>query len=111
MCCSHKYIYIMRWYTIVSYYKYYIEFNFFTASTLNQFNLHNNKMVPNYDDLILTGQSVDDCSSACVTEESFQCNSFEYDYNSGTCYLSHLHPDETPKLIVNQNGFDLYIRM
>ncbi|XP_071140792.1 uncharacterized protein [Mytilus edulis] len=80
------------------------------VSTLNQFQLLNNKIVPNYDDLILTGLSVDDCSASCVTEDSFVCSSFEYDYNSGTCYLSHIHPDETPKLIKNQNGFDLYIR-
>lgn len=82
----------------------------FIVSTLNQFQLLNNKVVPNYDDLILTGLSVDDCSASCVTEDSFVCASFEYDYNSGTCYLSHIHPDETPKLIKNQNGFDLYIR-
>lgn len=82
----------------------------FIVSTLNQFQLLNNKVVPNYDDLILTGLSVDDCAASCVTEDAFVCSSFEYDYNSGTCYLSHIHPDETPKLIKNQNGFDLYIR-
>lgn len=83
---------------------------YFSVSTLQQFTVLNNKQVPNYDDLILTGMSVDDCASACVSEEYFQCGSFEYDYNAATCYLSHLHPDETPKLIKNQNGVDLYIR-
>lgn len=84
--------------------------NFFSVSTLQQFTVLNNKQVANYDDLILTGLSVDDCASSCIAEEYFQCASFEYDYNAATCVLSHLHPDETPKLIKNQNGVDLYIR-
>lgn len=70
-----------------------------------------NKYVPNFDDNILTGLSIDDCASACVTQTSFVCQSFEYQLIQGTCVLSHLHPDEHPGAIKGISGTDLYIRM
>ncbi|KAK3090768.1 hypothetical protein FSP39_014480 [Pinctada imbricata] len=69
-----------------------------------------NRYVPNFDDMILTGMSIDDCAQACNSQETFICNSFEYQYGTSECYLSHLHPDEQPDKIKSANGVDLYIR-
>ncbi|KAJ8306626.1 hypothetical protein KUTeg_017171 [Tegillarca granosa] len=80
------------------------------TNTLNQFRDMQNRYVQNFDDLILTGMSVDDCAQSCIGQETFVCQSFEYEYLTGTCYLSHLHPDEHPKLIKTLQGVDLYIQ-
>lgn len=81
-----------------------------STGTLQHFRAMHNKYVPNYDDDIETGLSVDDCGAACVAEEVFVCNSFEYEWKTGRCFLSHFHPDDDPKKIQNNNGIDLYIR-
>lgn len=81
-----------------------------SVKTLQSFKSMPNKYVPNFDDNILTGLSIDDCASACVTQTSFVCQSFEYQLIQGTCVLSHLHPDEHPGAIKGISGTDLYIR-
>ena len=68
-----------------------------------------NRYVPNYDDNIITGLSIDDCAQACVDQTSFICQSFEYQLIQGVCVLSHLHPDEHPGAIKSIVGTDLYI--
>ena len=69
-----------------------------------------NRYVPDFDDMILTGMSIDDCAQACNQQQTFICNSFEYQYGTSECYLSHLHPDEQPDKIKTASGVDLYIR-
>ena len=67
-----------------------------SEQALQNFNVQINKYIPGYDDLILTGQAVDDCANACQNREEWVCNSFEYCFDSGYCVLSKLHPDERP---------------
>ncbi|XP_062619530.1 uncharacterized protein LOC134281083 [Saccostrea cucullata] len=81
-----------------------------STKTLQSFKSMPNRYVPNFDDNILSGQSIDDCAQACVDQTSFVCQSFEYELLTGTCFLSHLHPDEHPGVIKGIQGTDLYIR-
>lgn len=78
--------------------------------TLKTFKSMPNRYVPNFDDNIITGLSIDDCAQACVDQTSFICQSFEYQLIQGVCVLSHLHPDEHPGAIKSILGTDLYIR-
>ncbi|XP_056019753.1 uncharacterized protein LOC130054319 [Ostrea edulis] len=80
------------------------------TASLQSFKSMPNRYVPNFDDTVFTHQSIDDCAQACVDQTSFVCQSFEYQLITGTCILSHLHPDEHPGAIKNIQGTDLYIR-
>ncbi|KAK3607662.1 hypothetical protein CHS0354_010649 [Potamilus streckersoni] len=81
-----------------------------SSSFMDQFRAQINKAIPGYDDLILTGMAIDDCAAACINQEEWVCNSFEFHFDSGWCVLSKLHPDEMPNIIQNQQFVDLYIR-
>ncbi|XP_025109442.1 uncharacterized protein LOC112573361 [Pomacea canaliculata] len=35
----------------------------------------------------ITGIAVDDCASACLSEQFFDCDAFDYCYNTGDCFL------------------------
>ena len=47
-----------------------------------------NSAIDGYDNLHLTGVSVDDCKAACCAEVSFPCMSFDYDKATSECDLS-----------------------
>lgn len=81
-----------------------------TQQALQNYNVQINKAIPGYDDLILTGQAVDDCATSCKNQEEWICNSFEYCFDTGYCVLSKIHPDERPGLVVNKALCDLYSR-
>ncbi|KAK3090575.1 hypothetical protein FSP39_012798 [Pinctada imbricata] len=48
------------------------------------------------------GLAIDDCAAACLTEELFPCQAFDYCYNDGSCYLSGTHPDSNGTFTQNQ---------
>ena len=79
-----------------------------TEAALQNFNVQINKAIPGYDDLILSGQAIDDCAASCQNQEEWVCNSFEYCIETGYCVLSKLHPDERPGIVVNKQLCDLY---
>ena len=81
---------------------------FISEQALQNFNVQINKYIPGYDDLVLTGQAVDDCANACQNREEWICNSFEYCFDSGYCVLSKIHPDERPGVVKNKALCDLY---
>ncbi|XP_064605994.1 uncharacterized protein LOC135470876 [Liolophura sinensis] len=45
-------------------------------------------------DNVLTQVSVDDCATACVDEDLFVCQAFEYNFNNARCELSSRHPSQ-----------------
>lgn len=75
---------------------------------MNQFKMQINKGIPGYDDDILTGIAIDDCAQACLSQQSWVCNSFSYSFDTGYCTLSKLHPDERPGVVKNVPLTDLY---
>ncbi|XP_045160291.2 uncharacterized protein LOC123525365 isoform X4 [Mercenaria mercenaria] len=79
-----------------------------TKALMDRFSVQTNKYIPGYSDMILTGLSIDDCASTCLNRMSFVCNSFWYDFTTGYCVLSRLHPDERPNLVVNNAFTDMY---
>ncbi|XP_045160293.2 uncharacterized protein LOC123525366 [Mercenaria mercenaria] len=81
-----------------------------TQSLMAQFNTQINKGLNGYDDADLTGIAIDDCASACLTQQSWVCNSFSYCFDTGYCSLSKLHPDERPTAVVNHQLCDLYTK-
>ena len=90
--------------------KKYIMYSITTEAALQNFNVQINKAIPGYDDLILTGQAIDDCAASCKNQEEWVCNSFEYCFDTGYCVLSKLHPDERPGIVQNKPLCDLYSR-
>ena len=54
------------------------------------------------------GVSVDQCASQCLSSVTFDCQSFDYCFETGICLLSHVHPDKNPKLVVTHQMCDLY---
>ena len=82
---------------------------FITAEVaLQNFDVQINKAIPGYNDLILTGQAIDDCAASCLNQEEWICNSFDYCFDTGYCLLSKLHPDERPGVVQNEEFCDLY---
>ncbi|XP_055956297.1 uncharacterized protein LOC126818106 [Patella vulgata] len=81
-----------------------------SKTALQHFSGQANKQVNGFDDLILTGTSIDDCANECLGEIVFSCQSFEYCYDTGYCVMSHTHPDERPDLIIASDHCDLYTR-
>ncbi|KAJ8305362.1 hypothetical protein KUTeg_015907, partial [Tegillarca granosa] len=78
---------------------------------LKHFKVMKKNMLLQNNDLVLEGIAVDDCAASCDHEELFDCQSFEYCFASGTCYLSKLHPDENTSLVQKHEHCDLYSRI
>lgn len=77
---------------------------------LKHFKVMKKNVLLQNNDLVLEGIAVDDCAASCDHEELFDCQSFEYCFASGTCYLSKLHPDENTSLVQKHEHCDLYSR-
>ena len=54
------------------------------------------------------GVSVDQCASKCLTEATIDCQSFDYCFETGSCMLSHVHTDQTIKVVPTHLTCDLY---
>ncbi|XP_041360235.1 uncharacterized protein LOC121376435 [Gigantopelta aegis] len=80
------------------------------VKSIHHFTDHINKQVRGFDDLILTGLAVDECAAECQAEVVFDCQSFEFCYDTGNCIMSHIHPDEHPDSIISSQTCDLFVR-
>ncbi|KAK3584917.1 hypothetical protein CHS0354_021790 [Potamilus streckersoni] len=58
-----------------------------------------------------TTLAVDDCATACILEETFECKSYTYCYNTAMCYLINIHPDKNSTMIQSSTSCDLYTSM
>ncbi|XP_064606544.1 uncharacterized protein LOC135471299 [Liolophura sinensis] len=55
--------------------------------------------------------SVDDCATACIAEETFSCEGFDYCFSDGDCFLTDRHPDSVPANSTTLTSLcDLYAR-
>ncbi|XP_064606903.1 uncharacterized protein LOC135471555 [Liolophura sinensis] len=81
-----------------------------SGAKLSQFTSVRNKALRGNNEDLLPGVTVDDCAAACVDEDVFFCQSFEYCFNTGDCHLSKRHPGEVPSMIIDSNNCDLYSR-
>ncbi|KAL3868291.1 hypothetical protein ACJMK2_041117 [Sinanodonta woodiana] len=57
-----------------------------------------------------TTLAVDDCATACILEETFECKSYTYCYNTAMCIMNNIHPDQNSTMIQSSTSCDLYIR-
>lgn len=75
---------------------------------MKQFTATRNKKIAFNNDNKLTQLAVDDCATACVDEDLFFCESFEYNVANGDCALSKINPSEHPDYIIDAPNVDLY---
>ncbi|XP_052216827.1 uncharacterized protein LOC127834810 [Dreissena polymorpha] len=61
-------------------------------------------------DAQLTGVSVDQCAARCLSEATFDCQSFGYCFDTGRCYLSTQRPDQRMNVTQTRMPCDLYSR-
>ncbi|XP_064606245.1 uncharacterized protein LOC135471113 [Liolophura sinensis] len=80
------------------------------ADFMKQFTAIRNKRITYNNDNKLTQLAVDDCATACVDEDLFFCESFEYNVANGDCFLSKINPSEHPDYLVDAQNVDLYGR-
>ncbi|CAC5396031.1 unnamed protein product [Mytilus coruscus] len=78
---------------------------------LKKFSLFKNNVIYKHNDEILTGVAVDDCAVACLLEELFDCQSFEYCQATEMCYLSKVQPDINTTLLAPSDSCNLYSRL
>ena len=83
---------------------------FLPGANLQHFIPSRQKVVLMNNDAQFKGVSVDQCASKCLSEMTFDCLSFDYCFDTGICLLSHIHPDQNPKLVVTHQMCDLYAR-
>ena len=58
----------------------------------------------------LAGVAVDECATACLSEDMFTCDTFSYCYVSGDCYLNTNRPATNHDLVTIDPLCDLYTR-
>ena len=80
----------------------------FTGANLQHFIPSRQRVLLKNSDAQYKGVSVDQCASNCLGEVTFDCQSFDYCFDTGTCVLSQTHPDKNPKLVATPQMCDLY---
>ncbi|XP_025110065.1 uncharacterized protein LOC112573701 [Pomacea canaliculata] len=78
------------------------DFNKFTVTTHDMM-LFNSR-------LVLSGIAVDDCASACLNEQFFDCEAFDYCYTVGDCYLYDIWSDD-PRNLDIYSSCDIFRRL
>ncbi|XP_033739126.1 LOW QUALITY PROTEIN: uncharacterized protein LOC117326485 [Pecten maximus] len=81
-----------------------------TGRVLTRFHQMKNSILSGPSDGEQTRVAVDDCAVACLQEDTFDCQSFSYCYNSETCVLSATHPDDNLQQVKYSSACDLFSR-